>query len=72
MFRGKIFENMPGVKGWGALIAVGDKAREARHLDRSLPENKDRDAGSAPLEEGPDIALHLAHTTVVGKSCTRR
>lgn len=64
--------NMADAKGWGALIAVGEKARQARHLDRSfIPENKDRDAVSAPLE-GPDIALYLAHTTVAGRSCTRR
>jgi hypothetical protein len=52
---------MSGAKGWGKLIAVGDKSKEAFHLDRSL--HKDCDVASAPLV-GPDLALYLASTTI--------
>jgi len=52
---------MSGAKGWGALIAVGDKSKEAQHLDRLL--HKECDVASAPLV-GPDLTLYLASTTI--------
>jgi len=52
---------MSGAMEWGALIAVGDKSKEARHLDRSL--HMECDVASAPLV-GPDLTLYLASTTI--------
>jgi|AntAceMinimDraft_1070359.scaffolds.fasta_scaffold34650_1 hypothetical protein len=48
-------------RGWGVLVAMGDKSRDAKHLDRSTDKNQSVVTGVMSLG---DIQLTLVKTTV--------